>query len=169
MWSCQHSFFYSTHYLAIVFDYTDLYGLFSQSQRARHLRDIMRVKQISPTQTITPKMHLRPSSPHMVSIGNKEMTDHLASTETLIFPNPARSLSLTAQPPKHQRNPSSGRARRNGHEARQTDPKMTGERCEMITLFLHPSQLLSHVQKNLRSRWRLVDLTSNDPEMEMVV
>lgn len=88
----------------------------------------MRVKSISPTQTTTPKRHHRPSSPHMVSLGNKEMTDRLASIGTLIFLNLVRSLSLTAQPPKHQLSPSSGRARRDGPVAHQTDPKMTGER-----------------------------------------
>lgn len=143
--------------------------LFPQSQRARHLRDTMRVKWTSQTQTTTPKRHLRPSSPRIMSIGNKGMTDHLAFIGTLIFPNQARSLSPTVQPPKHQFRPSSGKARRDGHEARRTDHRTTGERHEMSRFSLHPSRLLIHVPKNF-SRWSLVDLTTNnDTEMEMVV
>lgn len=130
----------------------------------------MRVKGISPTQTITPKTHLRSSCPRIMTIGNKGMTDHLASTGTLIFPNLAKSLCLTVELPNpHQLTLRSGRARRDGHEAHQTDRKMTGERCEMSRFFLHLSRLPSHVQKNLSSRWSLVDLSTNDPEMEMVV
>lgn len=104
-----------------------------------------------------------------MTIGNKGMTDHLGSTGTLIFPNLARSLSLIVQHPRHQLKPSSGRIRRDGHEAHQTNCIMTGERCEMSRFFLPPSLLLSHVQKNLSSRWSLVALTTSDPEMEMVV
>lgn len=146
------------------------FGLFPQIQRARHLRDTMRVKQTSQTRTTTPKRLLRPSSPRIMSIGNKGMTDHLAFIGTLIFPNQARSLSPTVQPPKHQLRPNSGKARRDGHGAHRTDRRATGERHETRRFFLHLSRLLIHVPKNFSSRWSLVDLTTNnDTEMEMVV
>lgn len=88
----------------------------------------MMVERVSPTRTITPKTHLRTSSPRIMTIGNKGMTDRLASTGTLIFQNLARSLSLALQPHKHRLRPSSGRARRDGPEAQQTDRITTGER-----------------------------------------
>lgn len=176
MCSCQYSFYLhiyimylSSYCFAIVFDNALLFLLFSQSQKVRLHKDIMRVKQTFITQTITPKTQVRPSSPRIMTIGNKGMTDHLVSIGTLTFPNQARSLSLTVQPPKHQRNPSSGRARRDGHVEHQIDRKMTGEICEMSRFFLLPSQPLSHVQKNLSSRQSLVDLFTSDPEMEMEV
>lgn len=104
-----------------------------------------------------------------MSIGNKGLTDLHASIGTLTFPNLARSRSPTVPPPKHQLKASSGRARTDGHEAHQTDHKMTGETCETNRYFLQPLRLLSHVQKNLSSRWSLLDPSTSDPEMEMVV
>lgn len=119
-------------------------------------KDTTRVKQISPTPTITPKTLLT-SSPRTMTIGNNGMTDRLASTGTWIFPNPARSLSLTLLPPK----PNSGRARRDGHEEHRT-----GERRRRSPFCLPPSRLIWSILKSLSSRWSLAHLTTNAPGTE---
>lgn len=89
---------FKAHVSSAVFHYTSSSGLFSQSQRASQHRDTTRTKETSLTQTITPKTRLRPSS-HIMTTGNKELTDRRAFTRTPISPNLARSQPRTVQPP----------------------------------------------------------------------
>lgn len=87
----------------------------------------MTVKLISPTLTITPKIRLSPGL-HTVITGNRGTTDPLASIGMQIFPNLARSPSLTAQRSQFRLRVSMGKVRSDGPEEPQTDIRMTEER-----------------------------------------
>lgn len=132
---------------------------FLQSQRTRQHRN-MRAKQTSPTQTSQPKTRIKG---HTESTSSRGTTDHLASTETLTFPDRVRSLRRTAQAA------SSGEARRGGLEAPQIKRRTTTGRFGTRRVFLHPFQRRSCAPKTPSSRWMAVEVSCRDPEVEVEV